>query len=197
MKKNNVLKKIGVFGGSFDPVHCGHVAVAKSFIQNVGLDLLYIVPTCVSPLKNALTAPAQDRVNMLKIAFADTEKAVISDIELRREGVSYTCETVAQLRGKHPKSRIYYLIGDDWLAGFTRWKDYGYILQNVRLTVANRSGRDLSAEAREFYRLTGKRPLMLKNEVNVVSSCSFRENRDFSLLPPAVSDYIKERGLYE
>ncbi len=189
--------RIGVFGGSFDPVHKGHVAVAKSFIEEVGLDLLYVVPTYVSPLKNALTAPPEDRINMLRLAFEDAGKVIISRIELKREGVSYTRDTVAELRAVHPHSRIYYLIGDDWLAGFTRWKDYGYILDNVRLTVANRSGRDLGREAAEFYRQTGKRALLLKNEVKIISSGGFRESRDFSLLPPAVSDYIKERGLYE
>jgi len=189
-------QRIGVFGGSFNPVHKGHVAVARAFMAEVGLDMLYVIPTNISPLKDTLAASGEDRLNMLRIAFEGVEGAILSDLELERKGVSYTCDTVKALRGIYPKARLYYLIGDDWLKGFTRWREYGYILDNVRLTVANRSGRDISAEVREFNKETGKRALVMKNKAVVVSSSDFRTCADPELLPAGVYEYIKERGLY-
>ena len=159
--------------------------------------MLYIIPTHISPLKNTVLASGEDRKNMLEIAFKDEEKAVISDIELYRDGTSYTCDTVAQLRAIHPKDKLYYLIGDDWLAKFCQWRNYEYILDNVRLAVANRSGRDLKAEAKEFFKLTKKRVLLLDNEVKEVSSSELRDNLDKSKLPEGVFEYIEQRGLYK
>lgn len=177
-------------------MHIGHVATAEFFIKSVGLDLLYVIPTNISPLKNRDNIYGEDRLNMLKIAFNGMEKAVISDIELRRDGVSYTRDTIAELRAKHPRDRLYYLIGDDWLGDFDKWRDYRYILDNVRLTVANRTGRDLKEDARRIYRLSGRRVLILDNRINVVSSSDFRGTLNEELLPAGVYDYIKEKGLY-
>ena len=192
----NDLLKIGIFGGTFNPVHNGHVATAKFFIERAGIDLLYVIPTNISPLKDPAAASAQDRFEMLKLAFEGISKVAVSDIELKREGTSYTFETIGELRKMHPKSRLYYLIGDDWLVGFDTWRNYEYILANARIVVANRSGRDLSEELRAFRKLTGKRPLVLDNPVVIASSTGFRAAPDASLVPEKVFEYIKERNLY-
>lgn len=188
--------KIGVFGGTFNPVHKGHVAVAGFFADALSLDRLYVIPTNVSPLKSAVSASAQDRIAMLRIAFADRPDITVSDMELRREGTSYTCDTVRELRAMHPKAKLYYLIGDDWISGFHRWKDYEYILDNVRLVIADRGGSGLTELLREFRRSTGIRPIVLKNPVVVAASSDFRVSHDGSMLPEGVYEYIKERNLY-
>ncbi|MBQ1205613.1 MAG: adenylyltransferase/cytidyltransferase family protein, partial [Clostridia bacterium] len=87
--------RIGIFGGTFNPVHKGHVAIAEKFITSFSLDILYIIPNRISPLKDVRAVSGEDRTEMLKIAFSGNNKVRISDIELKREGTSYTCDTVA------------------------------------------------------------------------------------------------------
>ena len=84
------MKRIGIFGGTFNPVHIEHVALAKSAIIELGLDKLIVMPTFLSPHKENSPAPAEDRINMLKIAFADVEKVEVSDYEILKQGRSYT-----------------------------------------------------------------------------------------------------------
>lgn len=198
MKRNDKdPERIGIFGGSFNPVHKGHVAAADFFAAELRLDLLYVIPTFVSPLKSALSASGRDRLEMLKIAFSNREKVVVSDIELRREGTSYTCDTVKAIREKHPKSKLFYLIGDDWLEGFTRWRNYEYILKNVTLAVADRGGGDIKSKAEKFFEQTGSRAVLLGNSVTAVSSSEIRASVGKDLLPEGVYDYIRAKGLYE
>ncbi len=188
--------KIGIFGGTFNPVHKGHVAVAESFIDGYGLDLLYVIPNNISPLKYSNSVSGEDRSNMLKIAFGENPKAVISDIELKREGTSYTRDTVAELKKLHPESELYLLTGDDWIDSFDKWKDYKFILENARLVVAVRSGNDITASLDRLEALTGIRPLTLQNEKIELSSSEFRAEPKSELLPDGVFEYIEERGLY-
>ncbi len=188
--------KIGIFGGTFNPVHKGHVAVAESFIWDYGLDLLYVIPNNISPLKYSNSVSGEDRSNMLKIAFGANPKVVISDIELKREGTSYTRDTVAELKELHPESELYLLTGDDWIDSFDKWKDYKFILENARLVVAVRSGNDITASLDRLEALTGIRPLTLQNEKIELSSSEFRAEPKSELLPDGVFEYIEERGLY-
>lgn len=188
--------KIGIFGGTFNPVHKGHVAVAECFIEDYGLDLLYVIPNNISPLKYSNSVSGEDRSNMLKIAFGENPKVVISDIELKREGTSYTRDTVAELRALHPESALYLLTGDDWIDSFDKWKDYKFILENAHLVVAVRSGNDITASLDRLETLTGMRPLTLQNKKIELSSSEFRAEPKKELLPDGVFEYIEERGLY-
>ena len=190
--KNNV----GIFGGTFDPVHKAHVAIANAFIKHFSLDMLYVIPTKISPLKGGQSACPNNRKDMLKIAFGGNEKVVVSDIELNREGVSFTCDTVALLKQQHPESKLFLLIGDDWIGRFDKWKNYAYIMQNTCLVVANRSGANLTPHLDRLEHLTGIRPLELGNNCIIASSSDFRDNHNKDLLPNGVYEYIKERGLY-
>lgn len=188
--------KIGIFGGTFNPVHKGHVAVAEIFIKNLSLDMLYVIPNRISPMKNTGGISAEDRFNMLEIAFSGYDNIIISDIELLRDGPSYTRDTIAQLRVLHPDSRLYLLTGDDWIDNFHKWKDYQYILDNADLVVANRHGNDILKSLNNLESLSGKRPILLCNEITEASSTEFRESRNKDDLPKGVYEYIKERGLY-
>ena len=194
--RNKEKTKIGIFGGSFDPVHKGHVAIAEAFINELSLDMLYIIPNRVSPMKNMGNVSSEDRYNMLEIAFSEIEKATVSDMELKRDGVSYTRDTVKELRSLHPESELYFLTGDDWIGSIHKWKDADYILKNVILVVARRSGKDITEAVENIYSLSGKRPMVLDNEIVNTSSTEFRLSLSKDALPQKVYEYIRERGLY-
>lgn len=189
-------KRIGIFGGTFNPVHKGHVAIAEDFIKNLSLDLLYVIPNRMSPMKNMGEVSGEDRFKMLEIAFSGMENIKISPMELLREGPSYTRDTISELRSLHPDSALFLLTGDDWIGGFHKWKDYRYILDNATLVVASRAEGDISAALDGFEALTGKRPVALENRIVEASSTDFRLNHEKSDLPQGVYEYIKKRGLY-
>ena len=166
--------KIGFFGGTFNPVHVAHVDIANEFIEKFSLDLLYVIPNNIPPLKESHGVSGQERMAMLKLAFSGNDKVTISDIELKRDGMSYTCDTVNELKSLHPDSEIYMLMGDDWVDRFDRWKNYTYILENVNLVVAYRGQTDLTEFLDKTEYVSGKRPSLLKNERMEVSSTEVR-----------------------
>ena len=120
--------KTGIFGGSFDPVHSGHVGIAKRAISELSLDRLLVVPAAVSPFKTEKgqdADPVYDRLALVKAAFADVPGAVVDDRELRRGGVSYAIDTVREIAGENPGAEIVFIIGEDSVEGLPKWKDYG------------------------------------------------------------------------
>ncbi len=189
-------KKIGIFGGTFNPVHKAHLAVAECFIENFGLDILYVIPNSIPPLKNIGNVSGEDRIEMLRIAFSGNEKVIISDMELKRQGVSYTRDTVAALKELHPNDSLFLLTGDDWIDSFDKWKDYEFILENAVLVVATRSGEDITPSLDRLENLCGHRPKLLGNGRIPLSSTEFRNNPDETLIPKGVYEYIKQKGLY-
>ncbi|MCR5414375.1 MAG: nicotinate (nicotinamide) nucleotide adenylyltransferase [Kiritimatiellae bacterium] len=116
---------IGIFGGSFDPVHNGHVGIAKKAMASFGLDRLIVVPAAVSPFKTG-SAPKgdYDRLELLRLAFADVPGAVVDDRELKRGGVSYAIDTVKEIAAENPGVKIVFLVGEDSVEGLPRWKDW-------------------------------------------------------------------------
>lgn len=195
MTANNT-KRIGIFGGTFNPVHRAHLAVAECFIENLELDILYVIPNSIPPLKNKGNVSGEDRIEMLRIAFSGNEKIIISDMELKREGVSYTRDTIAALREIHPWDELFLLTGDDWIDSFDKWKDYNFILENATLVVATRSGEDITSALDRLEALSGHRPRLLGNSKIPLSSTEFRNDPNGALLPEGVYEYIQKRGLY-
>ena len=197
MTKNKPLHNIGIFGGTFNPVHNAHVAVAEKFISEISLDLLYVIPNNIPPMKESYGVDGEARLEMLKIAFSGKDKVKVSDIELSRPGMSYTRDTVAALKEIHPKSELYLLIGDDWVEKFHLWRDSGYILDNVNLVVACRMDRDISDALKRLEKLSGRMPVLLKNERITVSSSEIRNDLQKEKLPEGVYEYSQKRGLYK
>lgn len=187
---------MGIFGGTFNPVHKAHVAVAEEFIEKMGLDLLYVIPNNIPPMKDNESVSGRDRLEMLKIAFSGNDKIVVSDMELNRSGTSYTCDTVTEIKNNHPEGNLFLLTGDDWIDNFDKWKNYRFILDNATLVVANRSGKDITFALRRLASLSGNRPLALGNPEMPLSSTEFRAGLDKEMLPDGVYEYIKHRGLY-
>ena len=114
--------RIGLYGGSFNPVHLGHVGIAKRVIADLGLDKLIVIPANVSPFKTEQPMP-WERVEMVKAAFRDLEKTVVDLREVERGGVSYAIDTVRQIAAENPGAELVFVIGEDSVEGLPRWKD--------------------------------------------------------------------------
>ena len=114
--------RIGIYGGTFSPVHLGHVAAAKAFMEQMWLDILYVIPTGVTPHKAMKgDASAKDRLEMCRLAFADMDGVIVSDLEMRREGKSYTVDTLRELYD--PNGRLFLLMGTDMLLTLDQWRE--------------------------------------------------------------------------
>ncbi len=117
--------KIGIFGGSFDPIHNGHLNLAKTALEKFALDRLIVIPAAVSPFKtDAEPAQAYDRLLLVRAAFTGMSKVVVDNRELTRGGVSYAIDTVKELKAEHPDADLIFLIGEDSVEGLPRWKEY-------------------------------------------------------------------------
>ena len=114
--------RIGLYGGSFNPVHLGHIGIAKRAIADLALDKLIVIPANVSPFKTEQPMP-WDRVELVKAAFRDQEKTVVDLREIERGGTSYAIDTVRQIAAENPGAELYFVIGEDSVEGLPRWKD--------------------------------------------------------------------------
>lgn len=195
--------KLGIFGGAFNPVHNGHINLAEKYIDILGLDLLYVIPTGNPPHRTCKDfAPEKARFDMLKAVFSGVEKTLVSDMEFRRGGKSYTYDTVQTLKSEYPGADLYLLVGEDQFLKFEEWYKYAEILNDVTLCTAARgenSRKRLTDFSKEHF--GGARVYIADFEPIVVSSSEIRdklkENRDISgLVPQCVLDYIKEKRLY-
>ena len=208
MTDRNIMadKKIGIFGGAFNPVHNGHINLAKQYLYELDLDKLLLIPTAVPPHKSALgLASENDRLNMLKLATCGVDKLEVSDIEFKRAGKSYTYDTLIELKKFYPNSSFYLIIGADQLFHFDKWYKYKEILSLVTLCTCARENEEEKAEMNSFAKsLDGidmNKFFILKTPVLKVSSSEVRQKiksgEDVSsLVPKKVLNYISERGLY-
>ena len=114
--------RIGLYGGSFNPVHLGHVGIAKRAIADLSLDKLIVIPANVSPFKTEQPMP-WERVEMVKAAFRDLEKTAVDLREIERGGTSYAIDTVRQIAAENPRAELFFVIGEDSVEGLPRWKD--------------------------------------------------------------------------
>jgi nicotinate-nucleotide adenylyltransferase len=119
------MARIGIYGGSFNPVHNGHLRVAERAVAELELDRLLVVPAAVSPFKTGEAAPALfDRLLLTRLAFNGMSKVAVDDRELRRGGVSYAVDTVGEISAENPGAEIFFIIGEDSVEGLPRWKDW-------------------------------------------------------------------------
>lgn len=180
--------KIGIFGGSFNPIHKGHLNIADEAIKSLGLDKLYFVPAYKSPFKaKEIYADPQDRVNMINLV--KPEKSEISMFEINRKGTSYTIETVKYIQQKHPGAQLFLLIGTDNLYKLHKWRDIDQIAELTKITVFKREG-NFSKENIKRYSCQ-----LLNNELYKYSSTSFRSGV-INNVPEEVAEYIGSHYLY-
>ncbi len=159
---------IGIYGGSFNPVHFGHVNVARQAIAELALDKLIVIPANVSPFKtdrgeNAAEFP-WDRLVMVRNAFSKMDKTVVDERELNRGGVSYAIDTVREIAAENPGAKIYFIIGEDSVEGLPRWKDYDELKKLVEFKAYPRT-KESSTEIRDLFE---KGKVVLNPEEKVV-----------------------------
>ena len=216
--------RIGVFGGSFNPIHYGHLLLADEISERLTVDTLIFVPASRPPHKpERELAPARDREAMVRLAIADHPVFSVSTIELDREGLSYSVETVEALSsGFGEDARLFFLIGGETFLDLPSWKEPDRLARNCTLTVVPRHGSPFDPEspaARKVLALLGKRrwnvlpqegppPPVGDEEVLLVRATSLpisaselrrraREERSLRYrVPPAVAAYITAHGLY-
>jgi len=137
--------KIGILGGTFNPPHVGHLILAQEVCQKAGLDKIFFIPTNIPPHKQSYGAGAQDRLKMVKLLIAGDERFRVLDNEIRRGGVSYTIDTVRELKKRHPRSDFYLIVGSDLANHFKRWRYYDQLRREIKIVVAKRRDHPLTA----------------------------------------------------
>ncbi len=197
------MKKIAIYGGSFDPPHKGHRLLAENLAAFCGADKVLVIPTAMSPFKNTSGATPQDRLEMCKIAFSG-ELFEVCDIEIKRGGKSYTLDTVKQVKSIYPDGELYLFMGDDMLLSFDRWYKYEEILQLCTVVAACRSCEGGKLEEMRSYadRLPNgsSRVLLSPCEPFEISSTQIRNSLKGGIcygVDEHVYAYIASRGLYD
>ena len=200
--------KIGVYGGTFNPIHLGHMEAARFAVEYLGLEKLYLIPAGIPPHKQlGPDAPSpEQRMEMARLAAEDIGPAVhVSDVELRRKGRSYTLDTLRELKKHHPEDQLYLLMGTDMFLSFQNWREPEELAKLCTLCAFGRSEADteeLFAIQREHLSKTfGAECVTLTlPHITDISSTQLRdrlrrgEGREF--LAPAVYGYILRKGLY-
>ncbi len=202
---DNPISRIGIIGGSFNPVHRAHCRIAEEFILQTSCDICYCIPTAVSPFKQKQPFDVQDddRLAMLRLAFRYQPKIRVSDLEIQRGGVSYTIDTIAALTTLHPHTTLFLLIGQDQAAEFHRWKEWELLLERVQLCIVRRpdSHAQVDIISRQLTTREGKPPIWIDCPEMNFSSTAIREyirqGMDVeTMLAPEVMEYIHEHHLY-
>jgi nicotinate-nucleotide adenylyltransferase len=190
-------RRVGIFGGTFDPVHDAHVALAHAALQALALDEVRWIPTGQSWQKDSGVTPAVHREAMVRLAIEGEPRFMLDRIELERPGPSYTLDTVRALAAAQPGTEWVLVIGQDQYAGLHTWKDWQALLGLVTLAVANRPGpqRPAAPEVRAFaHRVV---PLPMLDISSTAIRTLARQGADISkLVPPAVARYIETQALY-
>jgi nicotinate-nucleotide adenylyltransferase len=191
-------KKIGILGGTFDPVHMGHLVLAEQAKEKLKLDKVIFIPCFSPPHKTRRKlSPAKDRFRMTALAVEGNAWFFVSDIELKREGLSYTVDTLKELRRLYPESAIYFLTGSDVLGEIHTWRNPEEIYKLVRMVIATRPGFDSFDPNNRF----AKRSIILPITGIDVSASGIREKVKKGqsiryLVPQQVEEYIRRRKLY-
>ena len=199
------MERIGIFGGTFNPPHIGHIRAAKTAADALRLDSLLLIPASQPPHKQTSAqapTPAQ-RLEMLRIACQGEPRLQVSDLEIARGGISYTVETVAQVRETHPDAEIFLLMGSDMFLSFQNWKHPEKILTNATLAVFSRGNKGEKiavAEKKAELEQQGYSVELINHKPVDISSTQMRRLLAFQcadeFLPAGVGDYIRENGLY-
>jgi nicotinate-nucleotide adenylyltransferase len=181
--------KIGIYGGTFDPIHHGHLILAREARERLGLDKLIFVPARIAPHKRAPFASAELRLSMLQAAVAGEKGLEVDDCELRRPPPSYTIDTVESVQARESDAEIYYLIGEDNLTGLANWRQFDRLQKIVRFVVLDRTG----AEATHGYPIIARKIDISATGIRkrVASGQSIRY-----LVPESVEEIIRRNNLY-
>ena len=196
--------RIGIFGGTFSPVHNGHIAMLNSFAREPYIDKILVVPTFVPPHKpEDLGASVEDRIRMLELATRGVDKAEISLVEIERGNISYTVDTLRELSGS---DELYLLLGGDMFLSLEFWREPEEIMRLAHIVVGRRENDHVIGEKIKEYKAYLERKFGARVHETlfppvVLSSSEIRERLIHgesidALVPPCVASYIKEKQLY-
>ena len=197
--------RVGIYGGTFSPVHNGHVAAAKAFMEQMWLDILYVIPTGVTPHKVMKgDASSRDRLEMCRLAFADVEGVIVSDLEMKRGGKSYTVDTLRELYD--PAGRLFFLMGTDMLLTLDQWRQPEeifrlcypvYIRRETDTALDDRIVEKITAYHQRYGKMVPRivAPAIELSSSRVRAAVAAGASID-GLVPPAVARYIEENHLY-
>ncbi len=199
------MERIGIYGGTFNPPHMGHVRAVQYAVTALSLRKMLVIPTCISPHKQMPenTPNPGQRLAMLEKCFGDDEKISVSSMEMQRGGTSYTYETVAQIKAQNPRAELVLFMGTDMFQSFLTWKKPEEILKNASLAVFYRGYKnekdDILAQ-KSVLEAMGAKVYLVENPVTMISSTDLRRLITFRCadehLQPDVCRYIYENGLY-
>ena len=194
-------RRVGVYGGSFDPPHVAHVAVARAAVEQLALDELHVLPTGDAWHKSHATSPAAPRLAMARIAFGGLPGVVVDDREVRRHGPTYTIDTLRELAAEQPGATLFLVMGEDQAIALTRWREWEEVLRLADIAVVGRpqaqshsnlGGPGVPAQAR-VHRLQLPSMEASATELRRRTACG----EDIShLVPPGVASYIAAHSLY-
>ena len=203
---SKVIERIGVFGGSFDPVHMGHLTIAQDAVEQLELDRLIFVPAAVPPHKqDAKLADSRHRFEMLQRATEGNLSFEVSDMELQRGGVSYTFDTITQIQFEHPGAELFFIVGLDSLTILHSWRNIEQLLELCTIVPFARGGEDPAKVAAQIqlsepWKTRLMERLIRIHEIEIsASEIRMRLAEGLSiryLVPPEVEMYIAEHGLY-
>ncbi|MDP6358017.1 MAG: nicotinate-nucleotide adenylyltransferase [Planctomycetota bacterium] len=199
--------KIGIYGGSFDPIHMGHLILAEHVRDSLGLSKIIFVPARIPPHVEAKAlSPDEHRLAMVSVAMYDNPRFVCSDVELKRQGPSYTIETIREFRRKYPHDDLHFIVGADSVREFPNWKDPDQIGGECRIVVGVRPGFEKSifeelesSFSPEF--IQSLKDNFVETPAVDISSTDIRqrikEGKSIRhLVPVGVYDYIRTKNLY-
>lgn len=198
--------RLGVFGGSFDPIHLGHLRLAEEAREGFALDQVLFIPTWVSPFKTGrVVTPPEHRLEMVRRATAGNDAFAYSAIECIREGTSYTVETLRTLQAENPSAELWFLTGTDAIADLPRWREPEEVLRLTRFAVATRAGTTVEEAKAKLAHLPGtwQERISFFPMTNIdISSTDIRDRLAVRrsvhyLLPVEVEEYIATQGLYK
>jgi nicotinate-nucleotide adenylyltransferase len=198
------MEKIGIFGGTFDPIHKEHICIAKTAVKELNLDKLIIVPSFISPHKaDKKTANSFHRLNMCNLAFNFDSKITVSDFEILNEGKSFSYLTVEHFSKEYANAKMFFIIGADMFIDFVNWKNPDLILNYCTLAVVRREKqiKNIKKAVDDFYKVFNKRVNVLKyiggdtSSTKVRRLCCLKQNLD-KYVTYNVAEYIIKYNLY-
>ena len=204
MKQEEKKQKIGIVGGTFDPIHIGHLLIGETAKNSLGLDLVIYIPSGCSYMKEKVS-DATHRYHMTKIATEGNPDFTVSDIEIKKTGPTYTFETMIALKETYPDSQFFFIVGADIVFSISSWKNPNLVLENVILAVFARDGFELTSLEQELslleQKFQAKYSLFHLDRFDVSSSDLRMRLMDKKsvkyLIPDKVIEYIHEYNLYE
>lgn len=199
------MKKIGIMGGTFNPIHIGHLVLAQRAMEEMALDEVWIIPTGCSYMKvNQGVLSGEERFTMASMAVEKHNRMRCLDIEIKRSGYTYSYETLEQLRDEYPSYEFYFIFGADCLFSIENWKHPERIFANCTMIAAARNGESIAnmkIKIRELEQRFDAKIALLQFPNLEISSTEIRERIRLGksvqyLIPENIISYIKEKGFY-